>query len=242
MQGILEQYAFYRQSSESVRSRMLARSLLLQAPEGSELFGRACRCHQVLLVGAGDIRVFTLSAVGRELTLYHVARGETCPINIVSVLLGKPTPAYAKVDTALTAVAIPAADFRCMVAQEHAVRDFAFAALADRLDTVIGLVEQVTFRTLEQRLVDFLCEQFHQARDISTRPQLVLTHDQIAAELGSAREVISRLLRQLENRGAICLGRGKIGLSDYNLLKNKDKKSPSKEILGNISQLRDISH
>jgi len=105
------------------------------------------------------------------------------------------------------------------VKEDEAMRNFAFSAMADHLDDVIDLVERVTFCTLEQRLASFLCCRFDNGN--STDPTVLsLTHDQIAAELGSAREVISRHLREFERKGSVSLGRGHIQLNDINLLKN----------------------
>jgi CRP/FNR family transcriptional regulator len=105
------------------------------------------------------------------------------------------------------------------VKEDEAIRNFAFSAMANHLDDVISLVERVTFCTLEQRLASFLCCQFD--NESRAKPAVLsLTHDQIAAELGSAREVISRHLRELERKGGVSLGRGHIRLNDINLLKN----------------------
>jgi CRP/FNR family transcriptional regulator len=153
------------------------------------------------------------------MSLYHVSRGGTCPINILSVLLKRPTSACARALSEITAITLPADYFRRCVIDSSVIRDFAFSAMADRLADVIDLVEHITFCTLEQRLAGYLCCQFD-GQNSSAAPVLAITHDQIAAELGSAREVVSRLLRDLERKGGVSLGRGHIRLNDINLLKN----------------------
>lgn len=224
MLSVFEQYPAFRNSGESRRQRMLAQSSRVNLAADTEVFARSDVCDRVLLVGSGHLRVYTLSPAGREISLYHVSRGETCPVNILSVMLERPASAFARVVTDMQAVTIPAECFRQCVAEDEAMHAFAYAAIADRLQAVIGLVERVTFCTLEQRLADFLCCQFDSEAPEDS-PVLALTHDQIASELGSAREVISRLLRDLERRGGVSLGRGHIRVKDINLLKNINKYS-----------------
>lgn len=222
MLSVLEQYSFFSNSSESRQNQILSKSALVRVAPDTELFGKNCICDNLLLIGSGNLRVFSLSPAGREISLYHVSRGGTCPINILSVLLKRPTSAYAKVLSEITAVTIPAHYFRHCVSEDTAIRDFAFSAMADRLADVIDLVERVSFCTLEQRVASFLSCQFDGLTNTDS-PVLSLTHDQIAAELGSAREVISRTLRELERRGGVSLGRGNIRVNDINMLKDIHK-------------------
>lgn len=219
MLNVLKQYSFFNEIDEIRRQQIVSASALVTLATNSEIFSKDSDCDHLLLIGAGQLRVFTLSPVGREMSLYHVSRGGTCPINILSVLLNRPTSAYARAASEVTAVTLPADYFRTCVKEDNVIRNFAFSAMADRLTDVIDLVENITFCTLEQRLAGFLCCQFDGQNDVKTQ-ELVITHDQIASELGSAREVVSRLLRDLERKGGVSLGRGYIRLNDINLLKN----------------------
>ena len=219
MQSILEQYSFFKNSNKTRQNQILSKSTLVHIPCGTDVFTRNSISSHMLLIGSGNIRVFSLSPVGREISLYHVSHGDTCPINILSGLLKRPASAFARADSAITAVTIPADYIRWCVKEDEAIRNFAFSAMADHLDDVIDLVERVTFCTLEQRLASFLCCRIDNGN--RTNPAVLsLTHDQIAAELGSAREVISRHLRELERKGGVSLGRGHIKVNDVNLLKN----------------------
>lgn len=134
------------------------------------------------------------------------------------MLLHRPTSAYARAVSEISAVSLPADYFRACVQEGEAIRNFALSAMADRLTDVIELVEHITFCTLEQRLAGFLCCQFAGQFDRSL--ELAITHDQIASELGSAWEVVSRLLRDFERKGSVSLGRGIIRLNDINILKD----------------------
>lgn len=219
MLNTLNKYSFFNESSPARQQQIQSAAVPVHIATDSEVFTRDRICDHVLLIGSGQMRVFTLSPEGREITLYHVFRGDTCPINIMSVILQRPAQACARSVSRITAASLPADYFRYWITEDKSIRDFAFTAMADRLTDVIDLVEHVTFCTLEQRLAAFLCCQVDGVNGAAS-PVLSITHDQIASELGSAREVISRLLRDIERRGGVSLGRGHIQINDINLLKN----------------------
>jgi CRP/FNR family transcriptional regulator, anaerobic regulatory protein len=215
--AILERYAFYRNGEPALQADIERAANVVHVEPGSRFFDVGQSCAQVALVGQGSVRVFLESESGREITLYHVAPGETCPVNLLCVLLGRPAPATALVEERLSAALLPTEIFRRWVAEEPVVRQFVLEAVAIRLVDILSLLEEITFGRLDRRLADFL---LRRAEPSGRSPASVveLTHEQIALELSTAREVVSRLLREFERRGAVELARGCIQVRDAAVL------------------------
>ena len=156
------------------------------------------------LVGSGSIRVYRVGESGREITIYHVRAGETCLVNLLSVFLNRETCASAQAEGAVTAVLLPGDVVRAWIRSSGTFRAFAFDAMGHRLIDVMTLVEEIAFRKMDQRLAEYLRQR------ASEDSQIVTTHEEIASELGTAREVVSRLLASFAQQGTIVLGRGRI--------------------------------
>lgn len=175
-------------------------------------------CKGVALLERGDIRVFKTGPTGREITLYHVSPGQTCLLTLNGALTGEPYPADALVEEDVEAAVLPVAQFRSWMDRHPSFRLFVFRSMAERIADLMSLVDEVAFGKLNQRLAEFLLAGFSPAA--TPGAVLQVTHDQIAAELGSAREVISRLLKDFERQGALRLGRGKLELQDESRLRS----------------------
>lgn len=169
--------------------------------------GRAPEAY--LLVLDGSVRVQQVSESGREIVLYRVTAGESCTLT-TACLLGHDTySAEAVTETPVKAVAIPRATFDDLVARSPEFRRFVFTAFSDRITNLFRLVEQVAFGRLDARLARKLV-------DLADETGLVVaTQQQLAAEIGSAREVISRVLGDFSRRGWLTVQRGRIRLVDH---------------------------
>ncbi len=182
--------------------RLLAeRAVRLQAPAGRRLFQAGDPCREFLLVLQGCIRVQYLDETGNEIVLYRVRAGETCILTTSCLLGDADYPAEGLVEEDLVATAVTLPVFRRALASE-AVRNFVFAAMGRRLVDLMLRIDELAFRRLDRRL----------ARHLLDRRTAVVhtTHQDIAVELGSAREVVSRLLKDFERKGWVRLGRGRI--------------------------------
>lgn len=216
--GILGQYDFFRTASPQLQDEMVKAASIARIPEGTVVFDRGGLCNFVALVGAGSLRVYIANEnTGREISLYRVGPGETCPVNLLSSLLDKPAPANAVVESDVEAVTLPPADFKQWMKLDDRIRDFMIEGLAARYIEVFEQIHEITFGKLDQRLADLLLKKF----SVSTVPvpAVVATHEQIALDLSTAREVVSRLLREFERMGAVDLGRGRVTLRDEKCLK-----------------------
>ena len=214
---ILKRYRFFHDANPLLKNEILSHSNTVTLRPDAVFFQRGDQVNQLALIGAGSVRVFIVSQCGREITLYHVKSGGTCPINILSILLNRETPAIAVVEATLTAVVIDAIHFSHWVSDHAVVRQFVFDAVASRMVDVLSLLEDFKFRKLEKRLADYLLRQLPES---ATKPPVInATHMQLASELGSAREVISRLLRGFERMGVVDLARGKIFVNSRQALR-----------------------
>ncbi len=208
---ILGQFEFYRAARPEFRQRVRDAGQIVRVPAGGYFVCEGDHAPGVGLIGRGALRVFKCSESGREITLYWVRAGELCLLNLLGAMTGVPSPATARVEEDVTALVIPPDTFRAWIGGEPTLRTHVFSAMSAGLVDVMTLVEEIAFKKLDLRLAQYLCDAF--LADGGAR-ELQVTHEAIAAELGSTREPISRLLKEFENQGAIALNRGRITLRD----------------------------
>ena len=215
---ILKQFAFFRDSAPSFQQELLASASIVRLAAGSDYFHEGDICDQFALVGSGSLRVYKVGESGREITLYHVQAGESCLLNMTCLATGTPCPATARVETDVEAIVFKGEEFRRWMSTNELLRTYAFEMVATRFAGAMELIEEIAFQRMDRRLADYLATQFADSRR-GTR-WIETTHAQIAAELGSAREVVSRLLKDFEHRGAIQLSRGRIQLENDRVLRS----------------------
>lgn len=175
------------------------------APAHHVLFDLDSPCSLFLLIYAGSIRVIKPALSGREIVLYRLEPGDSCVLT-ASCLLGRSTyPARGVVETDLTAFALAQPVFNQLLETSTPFRALVFNHFADRVADLMQLVEEVAFGPLDQRLAAYL---------VTRAPRLEATHQQIANELGTVREVISRRLKQFEQAGLVQLTRGQVHVLD----------------------------
>lgn len=187
-----------------------------RVPGGTLAFSEGELCEHVAFVLSGGIRVYKVGENGRELTLYRVTPGESCVLMLSSVLAGVGYPAVAAAEKDSDVLLMPVSTFKNWMDQSPSLRQFVYRSFTLRLASLMTLVEEIVFRKVDQRLADLLLK-----RTTGDRPELNATHDELAVELGTAREVVSRILKELEKESAIRLARGRIRVTDRGLLKTK---------------------
>jgi CRP/FNR family transcriptional regulator len=194
------------------RGRFVAEAHPVTLPAGITLFRDGDACTNYLLVLDGSVRVQKTSSNGREITLYRVGDGQTCILTTSCLLAGERYPAEGVTETEVRAIALPGALFQALLSGSTGFRQFVFAVYARRIADLITLVEEVAFERMDLRLAARL-------RDGADRDGMVnATHQELATELGTAREVVSRLLKDFEHRGLVALHRGRIELHDRDAL------------------------
>lgn len=179
---------------------------------GAVAYRQGNPCTHYLMCLEGGTRAFKVSSGGRELLIYRVTPGTTCAFTTQCLLAGGtfPTESVAEADTRMAA--IPAATFHELMGVSAAFRRFVLDDYANLLANMITLVDEVAFATLDQRLARRLLAEADADGAINK------THQQIALDLGSVREVISRYLADWERRGWIRTARGRIEIADRQAL------------------------
>jgi CRP/FNR family transcriptional regulator len=180
----------------------------INMPAKATAFRQGDACSNYLLILSGRIKVLTRAENGREIVLYRLGDGDSCVLTTSCLFGNSRYPAEGVTETKVTALAIPAAKFHDAIQQSKAFREFVFSSFSSHLGSLIALVEEVAFGKLDIRLARHLIKH---CTDITT---IETTHQQLATELGSAREVISRQLKDFESRGWLKLHRGSIEILD----------------------------
>ena len=176
-------------------------------PRGARLFGPGARPQAFAIVLSGRIEVSLTGPSGREILLYAVEPGQSCIQTTLGLLGNEPYSGDALCVGPVRLVLIPAAQFHALMASSEAFRGFVFRALAGRMSDMTALLERVAFTRVEARLAAALLEL---ARDGTVEA----THADLAARIGSAREVVSRRLESMARRGLVATDRGRVALRD----------------------------
>jgi CRP/FNR family transcriptional regulator, anaerobic regulatory protein len=184
-------------------------------PRGRDVFIEGDQVDAIALLISGIVRVYKIGETGRELTLYRFGNGESCILTANAILSQKNFPAVATVEQEAEAVMIPADTFRDWVRRYDLWREFVFELLSERLSSVMEIVEEVAFRRMDARLASLLAERSRRSDPIH------ITHQEIAAELGSSREVISRILEDFSALGMLEVSRGTITILDREAVKSR---------------------
>lgn len=198
---LLEQCPTLASLPNTERAMVTRQAVAMAAPAGTLLFDTGHACQALPLVLSGSIRVCKRAENGREISLYRVRKGELCIVTVSCLLGGEAYPATGIAETEVTAVALPRPLFLHLTETHPPFRQAVFHLFAERLSGLMQLVEEVAFRKLDQRLAALL----------AARAPLVLgSHQRLADELGSVREIVSRLLKQFEDQGWLRLGRERV--------------------------------
>lgn len=174
-------------------------------------------CRKVYFVLEGSLRVFQLSEEGREMTLYRAKEGEACLFSLTCIMKEEALNTITVVEKKAKLVGIPVVYFEELMSENLEFQRYFLRRLLRKISSLMSRTEAVTFFSIEQRLAKYLWDRF------SNHASAILftTHEKIAAEIGSAREVVSRMLKAFQEEGVIKLSRGKITLLSQEKLKKK---------------------
>jgi len=207
---LLQLYPMLRELPASQLEDLLANATAMQLPAGTVVFDENQPCQGFPLLLSGSIRVIKAAPNGRELQLYRVNPGESCILTSSCLLGHAPYHARGVVEQDVEIVALPPQAFRTLLSIHEPFRDYIFSLFSERLTDLMQLVSAVAFQKLDQRLAALLI--------IKPNP-IHITHQALADELGSVREIVSRLLKNFAEQGWVKLGREQIEIVNVLALK-----------------------
>ncbi len=203
-----ESFLGTRNLPRRVRDKLLREARVVTFRQGQQVFGPENIPDSLIFLHAGRIRVSQSSDVGREIVLYRVEAGESCVLTTACMLSEEAYNAEGIAESEVTAVILPKASFDRLAAEEESFRRFVFSAYSRRLIDLLRVVDDVAFGRMDVRLAERLLVLENGQIEIQT------THQALANELGTAREVVSRILNDFQKRGLIQQTRGRITLQD----------------------------
>ena len=174
----------------------------------TEIFGPGNPAENLFLLISGTVRVQQVSEAGREIVLYRVQAGESCVLTTACLLAFEDYSAQGIAETDIEAILIPREAFDELMSISREFRAFVFQAYSKRITDLFFIIEEIAFKRMDVRIAQKLLE----LKDAQST--LHLTHQKLAVELGTAREVVSRQLKEFERRGWLSLRRGVIELCD----------------------------
>ena len=193
---------------QPVRDRLIDVAVVRDHKKGYQVFGPENVPDSLIFLYDGTIRVSQTSRNGRDIVLYRVDAGESCVLTTACMLAEEAYNAEGIAESDIVVVVLPKVSFDRLVSEEPAFRSFVFAAYSRRLIDLLRVVDDVAFGRIDVRLAERLLVLTGGDREI------IATHQEIASELGTAREVISRVLNDFQKRNLVVQSRGRITLSD----------------------------
>ena len=185
----------------------------VQLGVGETILRNGDACDSLSLLLSGTVRVYMLSPSGREITLYRIQPNQCCILTATCIVNGSKFPAYAITETPVEVLMVSSSYVRSSLVSDPAWQSYLFGLVESRLTGVISVVEEITFKRMDIRVASYLLVNSSADNNIIDH-----THQQIALELGTVREVVSRALKEFESDGILKLDRGKITLLNRDFL------------------------
>ena len=206
-------FPLFGKAGHDVQAELFEHGNLAEIPADQFICLEGSKCSGIPLVLEGRARVYKLSESGREITLYRVEPGDSCILTASCIISGVEFPAFVATETEVEAIVIPPVILHRWVNQYDVWSEFLWGMLASRFAEVISLVEEVAFQRVDKRTAEYLLQ------SAVADGKIKKTHQDIAADIGTSREVISRILKEFEHKGLITLSRGEIHVEDLNQLR-----------------------
>ncbi len=194
------------------RAELLGATQFSRMREGDIAYHQGQLFHNYVMCIVGQTRVFMTSESGREILLYQVGPGETCVLTTSCLMAGSPFPAESTAETDVLLAALPATAFHRLMGTSPRFRKYVLDNYGDLLSSLIMLVDEVAFASLDLRLARRLLA------EADAKGVVAKTHQQLALDLGSVREVISRYLSEWERMGWVHASRGSIEVKNRSAL------------------------
>lgn len=211
----LHSLPFWHKLSAQQQQLLDAASHAFHYEKGAMLHNGAYDCVGLFLILSGQLRVYTISDEGRELTLYRLLPQDLCLLSASCMISGLQFDVLVSAVEDTTVLHIPTPTYQQLMEQSLPVAQYTNELMASHFSEVMWLMDQIMNKKLDARLAAFLLEE----AELRGTNQLILTHEQIANHLGSAREVVTRMLKHLQSEGCLKIGRGKLELLNRETLR-----------------------
>lgn len=192
----------------AVREKMLQSGVSRSFKEGDVILDEQMRIRAIPIVTKGSVRVIRRDEDGRELLLYYIRAGESCIMSFLGGLHNDTSKVVAVAEEDVEILFLPIDQVTAMIKENPEWLDYIFRLYHKRFEELIDVVNAVAFKKVDERLMDYL----KRKAQMTNSKTLHVTHEQLANELGTARVVVSRLLKRMEEEGIVRLGRNNISL------------------------------
>lgn len=205
---------FLKDLTDSEKQLLASGTFIKKFDKGALIHNSGEPCTGIIFVKKGRLRAYMLSEQGREITLYYVEAGENCVLSASCVMSCISFEVFIEAEEDTEAVQISAAVFKQLKDSNIKVENFVLNRAVERFSDVMWAMQQLLFFSMDKRLAMYLYDEVNKTNSL----ELNVTHEQIAKSLGTAREVVTRLLQQFTKQGLVELSRGKIKVFDKSKL------------------------
>ena len=202
--------SFWKELNEAQRDYLKQSIVKKQFVTGESMHGNSDHCSGLFLIQKGQVRAYIISESGKEITLYRLFERDVCIFTASCIMKNIAFDIYIEVEKDTQAYLIPTTAFRKLSSEALSVQAFTNQLMASRFTEVMWIMEQALFTSFDKRLAVFLMEQVV----IEDSDKLKITHEKIANHLGTAREVVTRMLKYFQNEGIVTLNRGTIEINE----------------------------
>lgn len=203
-------FPIWEKLTKEQRERLKNAVTPFEGKKGTILHNGDIDCIGLLLIKTGQLRVFVLSEEGREVTLYRLFDRDICLFSASCVMPDIQFQIVVEAEKDTEMWIIPPCLYKELMQESAAVANYSNQLISSRFSEVMWLMEQIMWKSFDQRLAEFLLKESALEND----RVLKITHEKIANHLGTAREVVTRMLRYFQNEGLVRLARGTIELTD----------------------------
>ena len=183
-------------------------------PQGKIITLEGDSCGYLSFVISGVVRVYKIGETGREITLYRLYEGDSCILTASCIVSNSTFPAISVAETDVEVFSIPSVLFSAWIKKYDVWQKFIFNLVSERLSDIISVVEEIAFRHIDVRIADRLSKLYEENGN-----PIKITHQELASDIGSSREVVSRILKDFEEKQIVTISRGSIDITDINFLK-----------------------
>lgn len=212
IKDICKSYPFLNELDTEVLRTFSERIILNSYEIGQNVFDNKVSCIGFSFILEGRLRVYKLGDDGKEITLYRLGKGDNCFNTILCALTDTDEVSFAEVEENALIAVLPMDLFKKYLLNNNSFLKYIFKNLYNKFENVVEGLQKVTFDSIENRIIDY----FKTTMANNNGSKIIYTtHEKIAADIGSSREVVSRSLKSLEKRGILELGRGKIKIKNW---------------------------